>query len=90
MMKNEPITVRVTMPGYTHNFALHGHPEAGEVYQLQGRPAVSLILGNRINGASDRPGLVVTSLGELDELAAAIVAVRARLALWIEDHKGAG
>jgi hypothetical protein len=74
-------SLSITIPGYTHNLCLHGHPEAGQVWTFHGHPAVSLILGDRIEGtAQSRPGLVISTVAELDELAAVIAVLRARLA----------
>lgn len=83
MTMRAPVTALLSLPGCTHNFELHGHPEAGDTYLRSGLPAVDLFLGDRIDGTAwGRPRLTATSLAELDELDAAVQQARERLALW--------
>jgi hypothetical protein len=78
-----PPVVALTAPGLCHNLPLDGHPAAGDASLLNGRPVIALYLGTV---AGRRVELDITTLAELDELAAEVRLARDRLSMWVADH----
>jgi hypothetical protein len=88
MTMKHPVTALLSLPGYRHNFELHGRPQASDTYLRSGHPAVDLILGDPLEGAVGRPKLTVETQAELEELEFAVQQMRARWSLWFADHQG--
>lgn len=84
MKAKQDVTMRVTLPGYTHYFPLTGQPAVRETYLRSGHPAVDIVLGDHIDGTAPGsvPELTVESIAELDALEAAVRRAREQLAQW--------